>query len=143
MADSWGGAWASYWGTSWGGAGSGGEEAAAPPGGAWYDPRAAKRRQERQRKRDAHERDLIAGLRAAYNRANGIVEEAPAEATEAVRKAVEGYSSATEAQPLPKVDWRALRHDMAAMEALQAALSVLALEREREEEAVEMLLMSI
>ena len=54
-----------------------------------------------------------------------------------------GYSSRTEAQPLPKVDWRALALDIAAMEALDAALRALMHERALEEEAVEMLLLSI
>src|SRR3546814_6674981 len=58
----------------------------------------------RQTDEDTREAERLAELRRAYNAANGIVEEAPAEATEAVRKAVRGHSRATEAQPLPVVD---------------------------------------
>lgn len=141
MADAWGGAWGTAWGDAWGAAGAA-AAVAESTGGAWVDLDEAERRPKRQRSRDDREQEFLRELKQAYNRANGIVEEAPAEVTEAIREAVEGYSSTTEAQPLPAVDWQALAADMAAAEALQAALERLAYEQMLEEEAVEMLLLS-
>ena len=139
MADAWGGSWSTWWGASW----SGTAAQAASTGGGWVDLEEAKRRPKRQAKKAAHEAEILESLRKAYNAANGIVEDAPAELTEAVREAVGGHGRPTERQPLPEVDWQSLARDMAAVKALSAALERLAYERRLEEEAVEMLLMSV
>lgn len=141
MADAWGGSWGPYWGASWGAAVTPAED--TQTGGGWVDLDEVERRPKRQKKEDAREAARLAELRRAYNAAMGIVEEAPAEATEAVRKAVEGYSRPSEAQALPVVDWQALARDVAALEALSAALDAFMQERALDEEAVEMLLLSL